>query len=282
MKNFVRIIFSMAILTSIVLTPALAYEQDDVVCDIASLVKGNVSQGADVRETALGDVASDALLHASGADIAIVNGGELKSNLLAGACKWSDILSVFQENKNIAVAEVTSAQLWNLLEYGIGFTVLGADEKTDSKASAFAGFPQVAGIAFEYDTTAPVGERIKYILVGDAKVEAKKDDMETTFTLCATEFMLSGGYGYDSYEYESLDAGLADALAEYLKLETLNAATIAANRITTLGSKDQPLIPRGVVFLIGLFGCMCCFCFSKVKKKAAPDRTLFSYIDPNR
>lgn len=280
MKSLLRIVFSVVVLTFVVMTPAMAYEDNDVVCNVNSLIKGNVSQGANTTETALGDIAADALLNAGDADVAIVNGGELKSNIFAGTCKWSDILGVFEENKNIAVAEVTSAQLWNLLEHGIGFTVLGADQKTDSEASAFAGFPQVAGIEFEYDPTAPVGERIKYILVGGTEV--KKGDTETTFTLCATEFMLSGGYGYDSYEYASLNMGLADALAEYLKSETLSATTIASERITTLGSNDEPLIPRGVVFIIGLFGCMCCFLFNKAKKKVDPDRTLYSFVDPNR
>lgn len=276
MKRLLRVITLTVILTLGFLTSALGYAEDDVICSVDSLIRGNASQGATLGETALGDITADALLAAGCADVAIVNGGELKSNIVAGACKWSDVLSVFRENKSIAVAEITSAQLWDMLEYGVGFTTLGADEKIDTEVSAFEGFPQVAGITFEYDSSAPVGERIRYILVGDT--EAVKGDSQTTFTLCATEFMLSGGYGYDAHEYVSLNMGLANALAEYLKLGEYTATITEADRIITIGNKDEPLIPRGVVLIIGLIGCIFCVLFGRAKKRVAPDRTFYSHI----
>lgn len=280
MKKLISLLSILIIITAFFAVPSLAYEDGDTVTTLSSLINGKASQGSVYSETALGDIASSALLYVSGADAAIVCGGDLHAVLAAGDVTWADILAVFPDNKKVATCKVTSAQLFAMLEHGIGYVVIGEDEKTDKEASAFDGFPQVAGITMEYDVSAEPGKRIKYAYIGDRAVA--KYDHQTVFTICATEEMLSGGFGYDAYDYEPMEEGLADCLARFLKEGEYTASTVSSRRMVTLGTVDTPLIPRGVLFMVGLFICLCCYISSKARRRAAPDRSLNSYIDPNR
>jgi len=251
--------------------PALAYDGDEIIGTVDTLIRGNTEPGSCVDETDLGDVTADALRAVSGTDVAIVNGGELCANLQAGQCSWADILAVFEENKTLAVADVTPAQLWRLLEYGVSYAVLGADEKTDAENSSFEGFPQVSGLIVQYDLSAPAGERIMYVKLADGRALESADE-DTRITLCATEYMLSGGYGYENVASESLNLGLADALADYIAGNTLGLPD--SSRIRTIGSYDKPLISRVSVFLVALAICVLSFCINKVRRSQKKENEL--------
>lgn len=245
---------------------ALAYEGTDEIGVVDTLIRYSEEPGSEYIETPLGDVTADALRSVSGADVAIVNGGELFSNLQAGPCTWDEVNAVFRENREIGVAEITPAYLWKILEHGVSYLTLGSDEKTDLEVSAFQGFPQISGITFKYDISALPGERIQYVLVNDEPVA--RDDSTTKITLCATVFMLEGGYGYPTAEYESLGLGLADALAQYIReAGTLCMPDDVSQRHDTIGSYDKPLISRGTVFLIAFVGCVIAYSVSKMKSK---------------
>ncbi|MBE6017347.1 MAG: hypothetical protein E7233_07035 [Lachnospiraceae bacterium] len=257
-----------------------AYDEGEVICTISSFITGVKSQGALYSETALGDFAADALREAGKTDIAVVNGGDLIHVLDQGPVTYGEVVDVFTENKPVAIAVVTAEDIWDMLEHGVENIVLGEDEKTDKEASVFDGFPQISGIRTQYDIAAPKGSRIKYLYIGE--VPYNRHDSYSTFTLCATEEMLSGSYGYKVLEYESTGKGLADCLADYLKSGDHTASTVSTDRIKVQGSKDKPLFPRGVLFLVGLFLCLCSYLISKAKRRADPDRSLNSYVDPDR
>lgn len=248
------------------LPAALAYDGADQVGMVDTLIRYSEEPGSEYIETPLGDVAADSLRYVSGADAAIVNGGELFSNLQAGACTWEEVQAVFQENKEIGIARITPAQLWEILEHGVSYLTLGSDEKTDLEVSGFEGFPQISGISFKYDISALPGERIQYVLVNDEPVE--REDSATIITICATTFMLEGGYDYPAVEYESLGLGLADALAQYIHASgTLYIPDDVSKRHDIIGAYDKPLISRGTIFVVALAGCGIAYSVSKVKRK---------------
>lgn len=264
MKRWIYGFLAAAVFCLLACSPALAAEDGETVGTVETLIRGNTGNGSAVEETDLGDVTADALAAVSGADVAIVNGGELRANLQAGQRTRSDIAAVFEENRTLAVADVTAAQLWSILEYGVSFAALGEDLKIDAEQSEFAGFPQVSGLWFQYDLSAPVGERVTSVELDDGRALAREDG-ETHLTLCATEYMLSGGYGYESVACERLDLGLADALAEYIG----GGAVIqpSGSRIRTIGSYDRPLISRVTVFLVAFVACVIALCAGKIKDK---------------
>lgn len=253
-------------------TPVLAVQNSEIVGTVDTLIRENTGYGSAIEETALGDITADALVAVSGADIAIVNGGELLRNLQAGQRTRSDIEAIFKENRTLAVADVTAVQLWSILEHGVSHAVLNEYVKIDTDKSAFQGFPQVSGLWFQYDLSAPVGERVMYVELADGRA-LLPDDEETHITLCATEFMLSGGYGYENVEYESLDLGLVDALAEYIGSVTI-AEPSGNKRIRTIGSHDEPLISRTTIFLVAFAACMIAFCVHGIKDRLKVENAL--------
>lgn len=276
-RSFCIIFILLSLLISV---PVMGAEEDEVIADIDTMIKGTFYQGADVSETPLGDFTADALRFVSGADVAFVNAVDLEMVIDAGQTTMADVRKVFSEDKRLAVADVTAEQIWDYLEHGASYLVVGKDEKTDVSASSFEGFLQVSGIKYEFDAVAFAGERLKYLIIGDTQVN--RHDNMTHVTLCATEDMFNGAFGYEPCEYESLDLTLSDALADYLQHGEYEATTIVSGRTSVKGVHDHPLVSRGMWIVIAGIMCVSGFLLSRFKKKIAPERSFYYYIDPNR
>ena len=95
-------------------------------------------------ECTLGNLCADALRHASGADVAVVNGGGIRSDLPAGTLRYNDIYAVLPFESDIYVATVNGQSLLDALEWAY------------SKAPEEAGsFLQVSGMRIELDLSIP-------------------------------------------------------------------------------------------------------------------------------
>jgi 5'-nucleotidase / UDP-sugar diphosphatase len=134
-------------------------------------------------ESSMGDVIAEALLQASGADIAIVNGGGIRGDKLypAGSVlARRDVQAELPFNNNLAVVELSGADILIALENGV------------SKFEARAGrFPQVAGLAFVFDPKKPVGQRIVSASIGGTPLNPKR-----LYKVATNDFMARGGDGY--------------------------------------------------------------------------------------
>ncbi|MCC8121409.1 MAG: 5'-nucleotidase C-terminal domain-containing protein, partial [Oscillospiraceae bacterium] len=157
------------------------------------------------------------------------------------------------------------ALLWDWLEYSVSFAVLGEDEKIDQESSEFDGFLQISGFWFRYDLSAQPGDRVLYVELDDGTV-LERGDETMFFTVCATEYMLSGGYGFQAVESIGLEQGLADALAEYMQETVITQPD--GSRIRTIGSNDDPLISRTTVFVVALAACIIAICGGKIKNRS--------------
>ena len=151
-------------------------------------------------ETNLGDVCADAYLANSGADIAFVNGGGIRTNISAGDITLNDILKVHPFGNEMCVIEVTGQQVLDALEWG-----------ARAVPSENGGFLQVAGLTYEIHSyiessctsdknnmfTGVEGERrVKNVLVGGEPI-----DPEATYTLASHNYMLlEKGDGYSMFE----------------------------------------------------------------------------------
>ena len=151
-------------------------------------------------ETNLGDVCADAYLANSGADIAFVNGGGIRTNIAAGDITLNDILKVHPFGNEMCVIEVTGQQVLDALEWG-----------ARAVPSENGGFLQVAGLTYEIHSyiessctsdengmfTGVEGERrVKNVLVGGEPI-----DPEATYTLASHNYMLlEKGDGYTMFE----------------------------------------------------------------------------------
>ena len=163
-------------------------------------------------ETNLGDLCADAFLDQSGADVAIINGGGVRTSIPAGQITMGDILSVHPFGNSLTVVEVTGQQLLDALEWG-----------ARSIPGELGGFLQVAGLTYEIHSyiesgcqsdengmfTGVKGEyRVKNVMVGGEPLDLKK-----TYTVASTDYIL-----IDSGDGFAMFAG-APVLQESVKLD---------------------------------------------------------------
>ncbi|MBX9720360.1 MAG: bifunctional metallophosphatase/5'-nucleotidase, partial [Candidatus Obscuribacterales bacterium] len=134
------------------------------------------------KETNLGNFIADSFRETTGADIALVNGGSVRSNQLytAGELKKRDVLAILPFENPIVKIVVNGATIKEALEHGV------------SRAGEADGrFPQVSGMTFTYDTTKPAGSRI-----GEVSISGKPLDLKKNYTLAGNDYITSGGDGY--------------------------------------------------------------------------------------
>ena len=176
-------------------------------------------------ETNLGDFCADAVLRQTGADIAVVNGGGIRTNIEKGDVTYGDIINVFPFGNEICVIEATGQQILDALEWGV------RDIPDES-----GGFLHVAGMAFEIDVSVPSGcqadedgmcsgiegeRRVKNATVGGDPL-----DPEKTYTLAGCDYvLLFNGGGQTAFDgAKVLQASFKldnQTLIDYVK-DTLN------------------------------------------------------------
>ncbi|RPI79268.1 MAG: hypothetical protein EHM45_03580 [Desulfobacteraceae bacterium] len=141
--------------------------------------------GANIRkkETNLGNLIADIMRQTAQADIAITNGGGIRTSLAKGPLKVNDIYNLVPFDNYIISIKLTGKQIKEALENGVS-----AVEEIKGK------FPQVSGISFTYAPTAPKGNRVKEITVAGAPLVLDKQ-----YTVATNDFMAAGGDGYTSF-----------------------------------------------------------------------------------
>ncbi|HEV2881431.1 MAG TPA: 5'-nucleotidase C-terminal domain-containing protein [Pyrinomonadaceae bacterium] len=140
------------------------------------------------RETNLGSFIADAYRKYAGADVAILNGGSIRSNTTygPGALTKRDVLSILPFENPIVKIEVTGATLRAALEHGVSRV------REEKEAGLF---PQVSGLRFTYDGRLAPGARVTSVTVGGAPLDPAK-----TYTLAVNTYVLGGGDGYTMFK----------------------------------------------------------------------------------
>jgi len=199
---------------------------------------GNRAPGVRTMETNLGDLVADATLWQAkqsfpevGADIAIVNGGSIRSSLEVGKLSCLDIQHVAPFETPIVILSVTGQELLELLE-----SAMGNEEEHKT------GFPQVAGLSFVVDKTAPYekgaqypgteyfapaapGKRVKNVTVGGQPL-----DLAASYTLATNDFVAGGGDTYcvlRGKSYAETYVNTRDAIVLYIRDELQGTVTEA-------------------------------------------------------
>ena len=142
----------------------------------------NVVRGG---ESSMGDLIADAMVWATGADIAIMNGGGIRADKTydAGAALTRrDIMSELPFGNITMVTELPGSQVLAALENGVSQVDKGAGR-----------FPQVSGLTFVYDPTAEVGKRVSEVMVAGAPLDVNK-----SYKVAVNDYMLGGGDGYSA------------------------------------------------------------------------------------
>ncbi len=139
------------------------------------------------RETNLGNLVADAYRAGTDADVALVNGGSIRSNSTYGPGPLTrrDVLSILPFENPVVTVALKGKVLKAALENGV--SRLEGEE---------AGrFPHVSGMKFTYDPNQPVGSRIQEVWIGKKPLED-----ERTYILSTSAYLLDGGDGYSVFK----------------------------------------------------------------------------------
>jgi 2',3'-cyclic-nucleotide 2'-phosphodiesterase (5'-nucleotidase family) len=212
-------------------------------------------------ESLIGDVAADAIHTTYNTDFAITNAGGLRADL---SCPTTDIAGDFCPAYTPPPYPITRGQVLAVLPFGnVVFTVniSGAELKTylengvSQVESAAGRFPQVSGLCFTYDISAPVGSRV----LDDSVVRQAADGSCTgapvdltatsTYSIAENDYMASGGDGYPNVYSRGTTQNLMDqVVADYISASTPISPAIQG-RIVCTDSNGVGVLPNCPVIL---------------------------------
>ena len=138
------------------------------------------------REAAIGNLIADAMRASTKADVAITNGGGIRSGRVyppGSTITRRDVLAELPFDNRIVVLETPGADIRAAIENGL------------SRApSPAGGFPQVSGLTIVADISRPPGKRVTSIRVGGKPLDAKR-----IYTVATNDFLSRGGDGYTMF-----------------------------------------------------------------------------------
>ena len=138
------------------------------------------------RESGIANLIADAMREATGAEVALTNGGGIRADKVyppGTTLLRRDIQSELPFGNKTILIEVTGADLLAALENGVGGIEAGAGR-----------FPHVSGMAYRFDASKPPGSRIAGVTV-----DGKPLDLSRTYRLATNHFLGRGGDGYDMF-----------------------------------------------------------------------------------
>jgi 2',3'-cyclic-nucleotide 2'-phosphodiesterase (5'-nucleotidase family) len=132
------------------------------------------------RETNLGNLISDIMRQVSGADVAIINGGGIRTSIKKGEVRVKDVYSALPFDNYIVAIKLKGIQIRWALEHGVSSMEEGSGR-----------FPQVSGITFRYSRFSKSGLKIKEIFISGKPIESDKE-----YVVATNDFLVAGGDGY--------------------------------------------------------------------------------------
>lgn len=162
--------------------------------------------------TNLACLITTAMIKATGADIAITNGGGIRASIGAGDITRGDVISVLPFGNYIVTKRMKGSDILAALEHGLS--------KYPEPNGAF---PQVANLEFTFDETKPAGARVLTVFA-----KGRKLDMNKEYIVATNDFMAAGGDGYGFAnlplvnEYQALDEALISFITENSKAVRYN------------------------------------------------------------
>ncbi|MGG0753043.1 bifunctional metallophosphatase/5'-nucleotidase [Brevibacillus laterosporus] len=150
------------------------------------------------KETNIGNLIADVMrektqsIKGHEADIAITNGGGIRTQLPAGDITKKDLYTLLPFPNTLVTIEATGDEIVKALEVGVSEVEKGAGR-----------FPHISGMSFSYNPTKPAGQRLV-----EVKVAGKPIDLKKTYRIATNDFIATGGDGYSTLKKPAFDTGL--------------------------------------------------------------------------
>ena len=135
-------------------------------------------------ESTLGNLISDAMRMATGADGALYNGGGIRGDrVIAPGSRLTrrDLMETLPFGDKVVVLELDGATLRTALEHGVGIA-----ERMSGR------FLQVSGLSFTWDRRGAPGARVRAVTIGAAPLDPAR-----TYRIAVGAFIAGGGDGYE-------------------------------------------------------------------------------------
>lgn len=177
-------------------------------------------------ETNLGDLATDALRWATGAEVAILNGGGIRASIPVGSITKRDIITVFPFGNYAVTKYVDGEAILSALELG-----------SSAYPETLGGFLQVSGIIYTIDASKEAGSRVSNVMIN-----GKPIDPSAEYLLATNDFLIAGGDGYTmlaDYPIVNEFDAVENILIDYL-IEIGDVSIDNENRITILEAQNIP------------------------------------------
>lgn len=180
-------------------------------------------------ESSLGNLVADALRRATGADIAIMNSGGIRSDLAAGELTYGDVFAVSPFDNYPTMVIMTGAQVADLLR---------------ATSTGARGMMQVSGVRYSYDAAKKGMERF----IGVTGDDGTPLDPEKLYSVVMPDFIAHGGDGADvvmkTIPKDRVQifyaAPLRDLLVEELKKASGPLVPKTEGRITVVNPQPAP------------------------------------------
>ena len=197
---------------------------NEIVAPMRELVVGETLVDLEGREeinrhyeSNSGNLICDALLwetQNAGTEIAIFNGGGIRSGIQSGDITYANILEVLPFGDTLAYFKLTGSDLRDTLEYGVS----RADDPMNEGTGRFL---QTSGMRYVWDPDAEVGSRIVSVEVAGPDGIFVPIDNEAIYKIVTLLYIREGGDGYEilrTRAIEPYDFGrvIADILVDYL------------------------------------------------------------------
>ncbi len=183
------------------------------------------------RETAFGNLLTDAMRRATGSDVALHNGGGIRGDTRyppGTAITREMVLRELPFRNKAVVLGISGRTLMHVLEHAVSAIDVGSGQ-----------FLQVSGLSFAYDPSQPAGSRVVTVDVGGRAL-----DPQARYTVATTDFLADGGDGYRAFKTAEVIIGAADGrlLANLLADDIAATGTISVirgNRIRRLDGTQE-------------------------------------------
>jgi 5'-nucleotidase/UDP-sugar diphosphatase len=166
---------------------------------------GRALEPKSAGEFALGNLVTDAMLAADLSDgnmpdIAMHNSGGIRAGLPKGPVSYGQVYAVVPFDNQLIALDLTGEQVLRILEHSV---------------AARAGNMQVAGLAFRFDMSRPVGQRVEEVTVGGEPLVPAR-----VYRVVTIDYLAAGGDGQETFlegENPTYGDGEVWVLAEYIR-----------------------------------------------------------------
>ena len=183
------------------------------------------------RETNLGNLVADCVAQSTGAEMAMLNGGGIRSSIATGTVTIGDCLNVLPFDNYLIKVKLSGATITRIFEQV---------RKAALNETGFGGFLQISK-----------GFQVRYfnnvVLVS---FNGKPLDPERIYVLATNDFLAGGGNGLSAFleaeETESTGILAADAFIRFVK-KNQQLCPVEEGRILTYMKPHETKMPKGLV-----------------------------------